>query len=83
MVPVSPHVRFEGGENCVFFERAIFEKSWSSAAPALRFLADSRFFLCARPPVHFGDLELTGTKKRASLKQMCPENSGNVLEYIL
>ena len=51
-----------------FFERVIFEKSWLSAAPALRFLEVSRFFLGTRPPVHFGDLELTGTKKqKASL----------------
>ena len=68
LVPVSPPVRFEGGENCVFFEQTIFEKAWSSAAPALRFLAAPRFFgFFVRPPDHFGDLELTGTKKQASL----------------
>ena len=39
LVPVNPPVRFEGGENCVFF--------WGGA----------------RLPAHFGDLELTGTKK--------------------
>ena len=48
------------GENCVFFERAIFHQFWSSTAPALRFLAVSRVFLApVRPPVHFGELELT------------------------
>ena len=49
-----------------FFERAIFDEFWSSTAPALRFLAVSRLFW--RPPAHFGDLELMGSKKRASLK---------------
>ena len=44
------------------FERAIFDHFWSSTAPALRSLAVSRSF-GARPPVHFGDLELTGNKK--------------------
>ena len=51
----------------VFFERAIFEMSWSSAAPTLRFLAVSHCYLGARPPAHSGDLELTGTKTKASL----------------
>ena len=50
-----------GDENCVFFERVSFEKAWPSAAPALRFLAVSRF-LFFWAPAHFGDLELTGTK---------------------
>ena len=49
LVPVGPPVRFEGGENCVFFGRAIFDQFWSSTAPALRFLAVSRFF-GAHPP---------------------------------
>ena len=56
---------FRGGENCAFFERAIFEKAWASAAPALRFLAVSLLLLFfGRGGAHFGDLELTGTKKR-------------------
>ena len=62
-VPVSPHVRFEGGEIAFFFDRAIFDQFWSSTAPALCFLAVLRFF-GARPPDHFGDLELTGTKNK-------------------
>ena len=51
LVPVSPPVRFEGGENCGFFGRAISDHFWSSTAPALLFLAVSRFFcfFCARP----------------------------------
>ena len=59
----QPAPSFRGGENCVFFGRAIFDHFWSSTAPALRFLGVSRFssFFGARPPVHFGDLELTGT----------------------
>ena len=33
-VRVSPPVRFEGGENCVFLlDRAIFDQFWSSTAP--------------------------------------------------
>ena len=64
LVPVSPPVRFEGAKIAFFFERAIFEKCWWSAALALRFLAVSRFLVFfGRPPVHFVDLELTGTKK--------------------
>ena len=62
----QPAHSFSGAKVAFFFERAIFEESWSSAAPAQRFLEVSRFF-GARPPVHFGDLELTGTKKNASL----------------
>ena len=42
-----------------FFEGAIFDQFWSSTAPGFW-----------RPPVHFGDLELTGTQKTASLKTM-------------
>ena len=33
-----------GTKIAFFFERVIFEKSWPSAAPALRFLAVPRFF---------------------------------------
>ena len=45
------------------FERAIFEKSLSSVAPALRFLVFFWGTGARHPPAHFSDLELTGTKK--------------------
>ena len=32
LVPISPPVCFEGGENCVFFERAIVDQFWPSTA---------------------------------------------------
>ena len=50
LVPVSPPIRFEGGENCGFLGRAIFDQFQSSTAPALRFLAVSHFF-GTRPPI--------------------------------
>ena len=65
--PLARSFVLRGAKITFFFERAIFEKSWSSTTPALRFLAVSRFFVfCfgARPPARFGDLELTGTKKQ-------------------
>ena len=51
LVPVSPCVRFERGENCAFFGRAIFDHFWSSTAPALRFLAVSLFLALDRPSI--------------------------------
>ena len=41
----QPAHSFSGAKVAFFFERAIFEESWSSAAPAQRFLDVSRCFL--------------------------------------
>ena len=47
----SMRVRFEGAKILGFFESEIFDQFWSSTAPALRFLAVSRFLAPARPPI--------------------------------
>ena len=56
-----------------FFERAIFEnlgRLTLRRSVSLRFRVFC-FFLGARPPVHFGDLKLTGSKKRVPLETLC------------
>ena len=60
LVPVSPPVRFEGGENCVFLN-VRFVTNFCRLALSAALPCDFTFFW--RPPAHFGDLELTGTKK--------------------
>ena len=54
----------------IFILEAFFDQFWSSTALALRFLAVSLFLAPTCPPAHFGDLELTGTKKSFPYRQM-------------
>ena len=63
LVPVSPLVRFEGGEKFVFLSGQFLK---NLGLLPLRRCVSFRFhvFLGARPPVHFGDRELTGAKNR-------------------
>ena len=62
VVPVSPPVRFEGVKIAFFLNGRFLKNLGRLPHPrcvSLRF----HVFLSARPPVHFGDLELTGPKK--------------------
>ena len=76
MVHIRPLVFFDMAKIAFFFGRAIIDHFWSSTAPVLRFLVVSRVF-GAHQPVHFGDLELTGTKKTASLRARPPVHFGD------
>ena len=59
LVPVSPPVRFEGG----VFLNGRFVTNFGRLALSAALPCGFTFLT----PVHFGDLELTGTKKRLSL----------------
>ena len=64
LVPVSPPVRFEG-VNIAFFLNGRFLKILVVCRSGAAFPCGFTFsFLDARPPVHFGDLELTITKNK-------------------
>ena len=68
-----------------FFERAICDQVWSSSVQhcaSLRFHV-LLFFLGAQPPVRFGDLELTGTKKRLPLTGISVRSSKHCFAFLL
>ena len=68
LVPVSPPVRFRGTKTA-FFLNGRFLKNLGRLPLRRCVFLRFHFFWGARPPVHFGDLELTGTKKRLPLHE--------------
>ena len=75
LAPVSPLVRFEGGENCVFFWTGDFWKLLVVYRSALRFLAASRFLFFfgwrGAPARPFRRPWVDGNQKKASLTMLC------------
>ena len=73
LVPVTLPVRIEGGENCVFLNGRFLTNFGHLSLIAAIPCGFTLFWgvEMGRPPAHFGDLELTGTKKGFPYAKRC------------
>ena len=74
----QPARSFRGGRKLRFFERAICDQFWPSSAQRCVFLGFQFFW---GVPAHFGNLELTGTRKRLPLQYLVTQTHKTTLTF--